>query len=118
LYLLYDLTLFTAWALIQKQFLSGVYVSVLANIAKKYPIINAPEISAPNPRTLEDCLFLDVIVLVSIYNSTYVRQKRGEVSVQKWNSTGTPALVWIYGGAYVGGGKSGTDNPASLLARN
>lgn len=52
-----------------------------------------------DPRTTEDCLFLDVIVPKKIFdraqNKTFVSRKML-----------APVLVWIYGGGYVEGDKS------------
>jgi hypothetical protein len=78
-----------AWLPIQDEFLSGVNVSILA---KQYHIINTSEVPAPDPRTSEDCLFLDVVVPMSIYNSKYARQSRGEICDCEYNSTGAPSL--------------------------
>lgn len=58
-----------------------------------------------DPRTTEDCLFLDVVVpqniLKSASNSTSL-------------TSGAPVLVWIYGGGYVAGDKS-EYSPAGLI---
>ncbi|KAA8566567.1 hypothetical protein EYC84_009115 [Monilinia fructicola] len=59
---------------------------------------------APAPLTSEDCLFLDVIVPKSIYDSC------GESKA--------PVVVWIYGGGYVAGSKFGSGNPATLISRS
>ena len=56
-----------------------------------------------DPRTTEDCLFLDVLVPRNIFENS----GKGE---------GAPVLVWIYGGGYTEGSKSGSGNPAGLLA--
>jgi carboxylesterase type B len=60
-----------------------------------------------DPRTTEDCLFLDVIVPKKIFdraqNKTFVSKK-----------TLAPVLVWIYGGGYVEGDKS-SYNPTGLI---
>ncbi|KAK3720604.1 hypothetical protein LTR37_003653 [Vermiconidia calcicola] len=58
-----------------------------------------------DPRTTEDCLFLDVVVPQDIFDN------RG-------NGDGAPVLVWIYGGGYTAGSKSGSGNPAGLLRRS
>lgn len=58
-----------------------------------------------DPRTTEDCLFLDVVVPQSIFES-------------KDRGYGAPVLVWIYGGGYTAGSKSDSGNPAGLLARS
>lgn len=60
---------------------------------------------AQDPRSTEDCLFLDVVVPKSIFD------KAGK-------GYGAPVLVWIYGGGYTAGSKSDSGNPAGLLARS
>ncbi|KAI9742377.1 MAG: hypothetical protein M1818_003910 [Claussenomyces sp. TS43310] len=61
-------------------------------------------IPPPDPRTSEDCLFLDVIAPQALFDA------RDE-------GYGAPVLVWIYGGGYTEGSKSEDGNPATLLAR-
>ncbi|KAK3111790.1 hypothetical protein LTR53_012598 [Teratosphaeriaceae sp. CCFEE 6253] len=58
-----------------------------------------------DPRTTEDCLFLDVVVPEGIFANA-------------GKGYGAPVLVWIYGGGYTAGSKSGSGNPAGLLARS
>lgn len=58
-----------------------------------------------DPRTTEDCLFLDVVVPHSIL----------KLASNSVNFTyGAPVLVWIYGGGYTAGDKS-EHNPAGLI---
>ena len=61
-----------------------------------------------DPRTSEDCLFLDVIVPQNIFHKT-----TKETNARK----GAPVLVWIYGGGYTAGEKTGFGqyNPAGLI---
>jgi carboxylesterase type B len=54
-----------------------------------------------DPRTTEDCLFLDVLTPKDVF------QKGGNV----------PVIVWIYGGGYVGGEKSSAAG-VSLITRS
>ena len=58
-----------------------------------------------DPRTTEDCLFLDVVVPGSILNQSSSQQQPGK---------GAPVLVWIYGGGYTYGEKS-SYSPAGLI---
>lgn len=58
-----------------------------------------------DPRTTEDCLFLDVVVPQAIFD-------------QAGSGEGAPVMVWIYGGGYTAGSKSGSGNPAGLIARS
>jgi carboxylesterase type B len=58
--------------------------------------------AAQDPRTSEDCLFLDVVVPESIFTS----------------KSSVPVLVWLYGGGYVSGDKTASGNPAGLLDRS
>lgn len=53
----------------------------------------------------EDCLFLDVFAPKKIFN------KAG-------SAKGSPVLVWIYGGGYTAGSKTGSGDPAGLLERS
>lgn len=68
---------------------------------------NASTNSLPpqDPRTTEDCLFLDVLVP----DTNFKKASRAVT-----NSSGVPVLVWIYGGGYVSGDKS-QYNAAGLL---
>ena len=57
-----------------------------------------------DPRTTEDCLFLDVIVPKLTFDSTNVK-----------NTSQSPVLVWIYGGGYCSGDKTSFGNGAGLI---
>lgn len=59
-----------------------------------------------DPRTTEDCLFLDVVVPQHIFKKN---KKKGR---------GAAVLVWIYGGGYTGGSKTDGFDPTGLLARS
>ncbi|KAJ8103668.1 Alpha/Beta hydrolase protein [Lipomyces tetrasporus] len=65
-------------------------------------ISSYPSDSTPgDPRTIEDCLFLDVVVPKDVF------EKQGKASV----------LVWIYGGGYVSGDKA-NENAKGLVERS
>ncbi|KAH9829340.1 putative type-B carboxylesterase lipase family protein [Teratosphaeria destructans] len=66
---------------------------------------NTSNLPAQDPRTTEDCLFLDVIVPEKIFNNA-------------GKGHGAPVLVWIHGGGYSLGSKSDSGNPAGLIARS
>ncbi|KAL2844384.1 alpha/beta-hydrolase [Aspergillus pseudodeflectus] len=59
-----------------------------------------------DPRASEDCLFLDVVVPKKIFKTSGKKK-------------GAPVLVWIYGGGYTGGSKTGqgSGSPVGLLRR-
>jgi carboxylesterase type B len=63
-----------------------------------YPYVPAPL----DPRTTEDCLFLDVLAPKEGLNDGGPR---------------LPVIVWIYGGGYVAGDKS-TEDGTALIQRN
>ena len=63
-----------------------------------------------DPRTTEDCLFLDVVVPSKIFHRA---NHKGFVS----GNSLAPVLVWIFGGGYVGGEKSSND-PSELISRS
>ncbi|KAI1371187.1 alpha/beta-hydrolase [Hypoxylon crocopeplum] len=64
---------------------------------------DSPSAVSSDPRTTEDCLFLDVITPLSAFTQ---------------GNSGLPVLVWVYGGGYSSGEKTGNGkfNPAGLLA--
>ncbi len=64
-----------------------------------------------DPRTTEDCLFLDVIVPQKIFDDA--NRGWGKRNYEQL----APVLVWIYGGGYTEGEKTGDGeyNPAGLL---
>ncbi|KAJ9299831.1 hypothetical protein DTO271G3_2715 [Paecilomyces variotii] len=62
---------------------------------------------AQDPRTTEDCLFLDVIVPQAVF----------EKSRNGCGFAGVPVLVWLYGGGFTTGDKSQYD-PSGLIHRS
>ena len=89
-------------------FIEGVNTTTLdaveAEVEAAENALTISRLSAPAPLTSEDCLFLDVIVPESVYDSC--------------SDTGAPVLVWIYGGGYVAGSKFSAGNPATLISRS
>jgi len=86
---------------------------------------SASSLPKPDPRTSEDCLFLDVVVPQSIFTTPRKTKQNGPYNTQcKAGSpcvehpVGAPVLVWIYGGGYTTGDKTFWGNPASLIARS
>ncbi|KAI9841075.1 MAG: hypothetical protein M1838_003785 [Thelocarpon superellum] len=65
----------------------------------------ATELPALDPRETEDCLFLDVYVPKNVYD-------------HQSNGSGAAVLVWIYGGGYVEGDKTGNGSPVGLLSES
>lgn len=96
-YTLFNDTAVTQWIL---SYISGTVLD-LAELQQQ--ATNQTEPPA-DPRISEDCLFLNVIVPKKIYD------KRG-------SGSGAPVLVWIYGGGYLIGEKTGLGlhNPTGLL---
>ncbi|KAJ5976536.1 hypothetical protein N7481_010243 [Penicillium waksmanii] len=63
------------------------------------------EIHTSDDNESEDCLFLDVVVPEKIFESRNF-------------GSGSPVMVWIYGGGYVAGDKLTGFNPVGLLDRS
>ncbi|KAJ5174215.1 uncharacterized protein N7482_000092 [Penicillium canariense] len=85
--------------------LSGTAFNQSTNISS-YPYVPAKM----DPRTTEDCLFLDVVVPKKIFDTA-----QHTPLVPKRNLA--PVLVWIYGGGYVAGEKS-SENATGLIERS
>ena len=100
----------SAWLLIAAQFTSTYTRRQPFNLTAAEAAIAQASGSAPaqDPRTSEDCLFLDVIVPKAVYSKSTRTVSAG---------SGAPVLVWIYGGGYTTGEKTGFGqyNPAGLI---
>lgn len=70
-----------------------------------------------DPRTTEDCLFLDVVVPQKIFDRAKQHTDHGQHKSFVPKHKLAPVLVWIYGGGYVGGEKSSND-PTGLIERS
>jgi hypothetical protein len=64
---------FVAWEATAIEYISGVPLSTLENQTTTPSLSDIPK---PDPRTSEDCLFLDVIVPGAIYNSSFAQKAR------------------------------------------
>jgi hypothetical protein len=66
-----------AWLLIAEKFLAGVPLATLINESSSSSgSLNLSDLPTPDPRTSEDCLFLDVVVPNKIFNNQRWKQKR------------------------------------------
>lgn len=94
-----------AWELIAQQFLPAYLTGQPFNTSAVEAAIAKASGSVPaqDPRTSEDCLFLDVVTPEKVF--------KGKVSKK------APVLVWIYGGGYTAGEKGGFGqyNPSGLI---
>ena len=100
-----------AWSLIAAQFAPAYLTGQPFNASATEAATAAAAASPPSvdPRTTEDCLFLDVVVPEQIFN---------QAGNSSGSNRGAPVLVWIYGGGYTAGEKTGNGlyNPAGLIA--
>lgn len=94
-----------AWLLITQQFIPAYLSGQPFNLsAAQAAAANASgPAPAQDPRTSEDCLYLDVVVPEKIFNSK--------------GSKKAPVLVWIHGGGYTEGEKTGFGqyNPSGII---
>lgn len=98
-----------AWELIAAQFIPSYLAGIPFNassLGSSSANSSSAKLPPLDPRTTEDCLFLDVVVPQAIFNNA---------SNTSNNTRGAPVLVWIYGGGYTAGDKSGSGNPAGLI---
>lgn len=95
------------WIIISQLFLAAeaAGTSFDYNTTEAYlQSIGLTHYSVPDSRITEDCLFLDVIVPEAIFDNS--------------SSSGAPVMVWIHGGGYTTGSKTGSGDPAGLIARS
>lgn len=94
---------------IQPDFLLSLLTNSTFN--KSTDVSSYPYVPYPvDPRTTEDCLFLDVVVPKKIFN-----RAQNKTLVPKQSLA--PVVVWIFGGGFAQGDKTLTD-PVGLLERS
>ncbi len=95
-----------AWLAITSTFIPAYLSGKPYDYAAAVAALSNSSSAAPamDPRTSEDCLFLDVVVPKQIFDQA------GNQSC-----SGAPVMVWIYGGGYTFGNKNGNGNPAGLI---
>ncbi|KAL8951891.1 MAG: hypothetical protein Q9222_002166 [Ikaeria aurantiellina] len=99
-----------AWQAIAQQFDPAYLTGKPFNASDAEAALAAAASNPPtnDSRTTEDCLFLDVVVPEQVYSQANQSEKSNE---------GAPVLVWIYGGGYTFGEKTGAGayNPSGLI---
>ncbi|KAE9368269.1 prolyl oligopeptidase-like protein, partial [Stipitochalara longipes BDJ] len=94
---------FPAWGQTVSDFVTAYLLQQNISAFTTSPPFNISTLSPPQPGETEDCLFLDVMVPTSIFNS----------------SQGAPVVAWIHGGGYTAGDKGEKDQPfPGLIARS
>ncbi|KAK4695303.1 hypothetical protein P7C71_g2425, partial [Lecanoromycetidae sp. Uapishka_2] len=88
-----------AWELIAAEFVPDYLAGIPFNstAAPAGSSNTSSKLPTQDPRTTEDCLFLDIVVPEAIFNGA---------SGTPNETQGAPVLVWIYGGGYTFGEKS------------
>ena len=97
-----------AWSLINTEGVPAYLTGKPFNVSEAEAALASAPVTPPplDPRTSEDCLFLDVVVPQDIFH--------------KANRTGkstSPTVVWVHGGGFTTGEKTGSGlyNPAGLF---
>jgi len=85
----------------QKSFWASILGNNTSNFSTSSSTPTSTSILAVDPRTSEDCLFLDVIVPENVFNAT---------------SKSFPVPVCIYSGGYTTRNNTSSENPAGLFA--
>ncbi|KAL9624574.1 MAG: hypothetical protein Q9160_001238 [Pyrenula sp. 1 TL-2023] len=98
-----------AWSAIAAAFIPAYLTGRPFDYNATVASLSANQTATPiDPRTDEDCLFLDVYTPRTIFDAA--ASSNGSTS-----SGGAPVLVWIYGGGYTAGNKD-SYNPAGLIS--
>ncbi|MCJ1410086.1 hypothetical protein MMC19_004171 [Ptychographa xylographoides] len=96
-----------AWLVIAEEFIPAYLTGQPFNLSAAEAALlsmNASSYPTPDPRTTEDCLFLDVYTPKKVYDDAC-------------STGGAPVMVWIYGGGYTNGEKNGGGqyDPAGII---
>ena len=100
---------YNAWYVAEQKFLPNYFSGKPVNFTQAYVDQLNDSVTADSvkkgvdPRTTEDCLFLDVVVPKSVLDGASKGKK-------------APVLLWTFGGGYVFGDKTSYD-PAGLIYR-
>ncbi|MCJ1311410.1 hypothetical protein MMC25_005081 [Agyrium rufum] len=99
-----------AWGIVTSGFIPNYIFGEPSNLTMLFAeeeFALAAGLPKQDPRTTEDCLFLDVIVPQKIFKKSVPASGKG----------GAPVMVWIYGGGYTEGEKTGGGGytPAGLF---
>ncbi|PKY01112.1 carboxylesterase family protein [Aspergillus campestris IBT 28561] len=103
------------WETIAPGFLSNYLTGQPFDPSLDVPTLNISlnmKLPGLDPRITEDCLFLDVVVPKKVFDRT-----QNKNATSKRGLTLAPVLVWLYGGGYSNGDKSGV-SPAGLIGRD
>lgn len=97
------------WSAIALQFVPAYLAGKTFDVSALESTLTNVSSSPPppqDPRESEDCLFLDIVVPRKVFEQAAPYRKPS-----------APVLVWIYGGGYTAGEKSGNGlyNPAGLI---
>ncbi|KAF7502765.1 hypothetical protein GJ744_005182 [Endocarpon pusillum] len=100
-----------AWSPVGAAFTAAYVTGQPFNFSAAVAALQASNTSAPapDPRTSEDCLFLDVIVPKPVFDAGQRYHKRG------CKRQGAAVLVWIHGGGYTMGEKGEYVDPTGLI---
>lgn len=96
-----------AWSAISAEWIPAYFAGQTSFNESSFNTTSSGQAPAVDPRTSEDCLFLDVVVPKAIFEGAGKNGKNG-----------APVLVWIYGGGYTAGSKDGSGSPAGLIKRS
>ncbi|KKY23188.1 putative carboxylesterase family protein [Phaeomoniella chlamydospora] len=96
------------WIIIAEEFVASYVLGTTDEFNYTSALEAANKFNAtysPSSGTSEDCLFLDIFVPKSIFDSSAKRKRSG----------GAPVLVWVYGGGYTEGSKVANGSPAGII---
>ncbi|KAK9428007.1 alpha/beta-hydrolase [Lipomyces doorenjongii] len=100
-----------AWAATAAEFIKSILTGT--NFTDPENPSDSMTIPPVDPRTTEDCLFLDVIVPQTVFDSVACSS-----GIKPKPKSTVPVIIWLYGGGYTTGDKTSSGSPAELLAES